>query len=68
MSKFGEFLTAHKLSTNAEQTQMVKRVGDRISRAVENYAVENGYEDQLSGYKWEFNLVDDPNDHRTHGP
>ncbi len=58
---YGEFLNQHKLSANAEQTQMVKRVGDRIKNAVENYAVENGYEDNLAGYKWEFNLVDDPN-------
>jgi predicted Zn-dependent protease len=58
---YGEFLTEHKLSTNAEQTQMVKRVGGRIQKAVEDYSAENGLEDQLAGYEWEFNLVDDPN-------
>jgi len=58
---YDEFLSQNKLSTNAEQTQMVKRVGGRIQRAVENYAVENGIEDRLEGYEWEFNLVDDPN-------
>ena len=58
---YGEFLSQHKLSTNAEQTQMVKRAGSRIQKAVEDYAVENGYEDLLAGYEWEFNLVDDPN-------
>jgi predicted Zn-dependent protease len=58
---YDEFLSQHKLSTDAEQTQMVKRVGGRIQRAVENYAVENGIEDQLDGYEWEFNLVEDPN-------
>ena len=58
---YGEFLTQHKLSTNAEQTQMVKSVGGKIQKAVEDYCAENGLEDQLSGYDWEFNLVDDPN-------
>jgi hypothetical protein len=32
---YGEFLANHKLSTNVEQTQMVKRVGSRIQHAVE---------------------------------
>jgi predicted Zn-dependent protease len=58
---YGEFLTQHKLSTNVEQTQMVKRVGTRIQNAVEKYCNENGIQDRLSGYEWEFNLVDDPN-------
>jgi predicted Zn-dependent protease len=58
---YGEFLAENKLSTNVEQTQMVKRVGTKIQRAVENYSVEYGYEDRLDGYEWEFNLVEDPN-------
>lgn len=58
---YGEFLTQHKLSTNAEQTQMVKNAGARIQKAVEDYSAREGYEDQLEGYEWEFNLVDDPN-------
>ena len=58
---YGEFLSTHKLSTNAGQTNMVKRVGGRIQNAVEQYCKENGVQDQLEGYKWEFNLVEDPN-------
>jgi len=58
---YGEFLSTHKLSTNAEQTQMVKRVGARIQKAVEDYCATNGMQDRLAGYKWEFNLVEDPN-------
>ncbi|MHC4366156.1 MAG: M48 family metallopeptidase [Planctomycetota bacterium] len=57
---YREFLAANKLSANAEQTQMVKGVGARIQKAVEQYCVEYGIEDQLYGYEWEFNLVDDP--------
>lgn len=58
---YGEFLSTHKLSTNAEQTQMVKRIGGRIQNAVEQYCKTNCIEDRLEGYKWDFNLVDDPN-------
>lgn len=61
LQSYGEFLSAHKLSTNAEQTAMVKRVGGRIQNAVEQYCQKNGLSDQLAGYKWEFNLVEDPN-------
>ena len=58
---YGEFLSTHKLSTNAEQTQMVKRIGDRIQNAVEQYCEQNGILDKLAGYEWDFNLVEDPN-------
>jgi predicted Zn-dependent protease len=58
---YGEFLSTHKLSTNAEQTQMVKRIGSRIQNAVEQYCTTNGIKDRLAGYEWEFNLVEDPN-------
>ena len=58
---YGEFVSTHKLSTNTEQAQMVKRVGGRIQNAVEQYCKTNSIEDRLDGYKWEFNLVEDPN-------
>jgi len=58
---YGEFLSTHKLSTNASQTNMVKRVGGRIQNAVEQYCKANNIQDRLEGYKWEFNLVEDPN-------
>ena len=58
---YGEFLSTHKLSTNSEQTQMVKRIGGRIQNAVEQYCTNNNIKDRLEGYKWDFNLVEDPN-------
>jgi predicted Zn-dependent protease len=58
---YDEFLSGHKLSTNVEQTQMVKRVGSKIEQAVKNYCAEKGIQDKLAGYQWEFNLVEDPN-------
>jgi predicted Zn-dependent protease len=58
---YSEFLSTHKLSTNAGQTNMVKRVGGSIQNAVERYCKTNNIEDRLEGYEWEFNLVEDPN-------
>lgn len=58
---YTEFLGQHKLSGNTEQSQMVSRVGTRVQAAVERYCVEHYCSEKLEGYKWEFNLVDDPN-------
>ncbi|MBN2181221.1 MAG: M48 family metallopeptidase [Sedimentisphaerales bacterium] len=58
---YGEFISQNKLSTNAEKTLMVKRVGERIQKAVEKYCEEKGVQDKIAGYEWEFNLVEDPN-------
>jgi len=55
---YQEFLGKHKLSANAAQTQMVKRVGDRIRRAVEKALVKPQDRKRLEGFQWEFNLVE----------
>jgi predicted Zn-dependent protease len=47
-----------KLSNNAEQVAMVKRVGNRIQKAVEQYMNNNGYTGLLDGFNWEFNVID----------
>lgn len=56
--EYNEFLKSHQLSTNPEQTQMVKRVGEGIQRAVEQYFAQNQSSNELDGYGWEFNLVE----------
>ncbi len=47
-----------KLSDDEEQVALVKNVGHRIQIAVEKYMNENGWEDHLEGYAWEFNLIE----------
>ena len=59
--EYGDFISKHKLSSNAAQTQMVKNAGKRIQKAVEKYCAENNMSARLSGYQWEFNLIEDPN-------
>ena len=58
-TQYSDFLKAHKLSDNAQQAQMVKNVGSRISDAVGRYFAQNNMANQLKDYKWEFNLVQD---------
>ncbi|KAA9332722.1 M48 family metallopeptidase [Adhaeribacter soli] len=58
-SEYDNFMKTHRLSTDAANTAMVKRVGQRIQQAVETYMAQNNLSSQLSGFQWEFNLVED---------
>ncbi|MBC8378124.1 MAG: M48 family metalloprotease, partial [Planctomycetes bacterium] len=60
LSEYNSFLKSPetKLSTDAEKTAMVQRVGVRIADAVERYMKENSMSDRIAGYNWEFNLVE----------
>jgi predicted Zn-dependent protease len=57
--EYGTFLKSNKVSTDAQGTAMVKRIGGRVEGAVERYFKEKGLEGSLAGYQWEFNLVED---------
>ncbi|MEK6781866.1 MAG: M48 family metallopeptidase [Bacteroidota bacterium] len=57
--QYQEVIQKGPLSTNVEQTDMIKRVGGRIQKAVEQYMAQKGASDQLAGFKWEFNLIHD---------
>ena len=57
--QYDEVLKENKLSTNQEQTQLIKKVGKRLSTAIETYMKENGMEDEIKGFQWEFNLIQD---------
>jgi predicted Zn-dependent protease len=58
LQEYEQFLKEHTLSTNSQQTQMVKRVGTRIQHAVEQYFTEQNRQQELQNYQWEFNLVE----------
>lgn len=54
---YKNFVGKAKLSTDATKTALVKRVGQRLASAVETYLRNNGYQDEVQNYNWEFNLV-----------
>ena len=56
--EYSTFVKSNKLSSDPAQTQMVKRVGGRVQKAVEQFMAQKGMSDRLNGYQWEFNLVD----------
>lgn len=58
VSQYQSFLTSNNVvsSTQNKDAEMVKRVGSRIASAVTTYYNSKGNVD-LSGYQWEYNLV-----------
>ncbi|MDH4070028.1 MAG: M48 family metallopeptidase [Ignavibacteria bacterium] len=56
--QYDQFLNENKLSSNAEQTAMIKRTGARIQASVEAFFRERGLAEELNGYDWEFNLIE----------
>ena len=57
--QYQEYMKSAKASTNATNTAMVKRVGQRLAQAVVSYLNANGLSSDAQSYAWEFNLVQD---------
>ena len=59
--QYQQFLSSNKVvsSSNNRDAEMVRRVGQRITNAVQTYYAEKGLTEKLTGFKWEYNLVDD---------
>jgi predicted Zn-dependent protease len=58
-TQYQDVIKKGPLSTNVQQTEMIKRVGKRIQAGVEQYMASKGWSDQLAGFNWEFNLIQD---------
>ena len=59
LTEYDKFIKSNKLSTDKNKLAMDKRVGERIAKSVETYMTKAGLIQNLDGYKWEFNLVED---------
>ena len=56
--QYDEFIRTNRLSADANNSNMVKRIGFNVQNAVQRYFTENKMADRLNGYNWEFNLVE----------
>ena len=57
--QYNQFLTENKVVNGTTDSEMVKRVGQKIAVAAERYLTARGYPGYTKDYKWEYNLVDD---------
>lgn len=57
--EYTNYMKTAKVSTNATNTAMVKRVGQRLANAVETFLREHNQAGEIKNYSWEFNLVQD---------
>jgi predicted Zn-dependent protease len=55
--EYAAFLSTNRPVTGTRDAEMVTRVGSRIATAVQQYLASKNQQDLISGYKWEFNLV-----------
>lgn len=56
--QYDDFLKENKISKDKKKTALVKKVGVKIQKAVEEYMAQKNLSDHLNGYSWEYNLVE----------
>ena len=59
-AQYNGFIQEHKTSSNKTESERIRRIGNRLIKATQNYYKKNGWEADLEGYQWEVNLVEDP--------
>lgn len=59
LTQYNDYIKTAKKSTSSSQTAMVKRVGQKIARATEEYLKQAGMSGEIKNFSWEFNLVED---------
>jgi predicted Zn-dependent protease len=61
LQEYDKIISTSKKSPDAQATAMVQRVGAKIVQAVADYSKAQNQKDPFADYKWEFNLIVDPN-------
>jgi len=58
--QYQQFLSQSKVvsPSGSRDAEMVRRVGQRIANAITQYYTQQGLANEVSGYNWEYNLVD----------
>lgn len=61
LTQYRDFLAQNPPTPSSDNdAAMVRRVGTKIQSAVVKYMAKEKLSDRISGYKWEYNLVNDP--------
>lgn len=59
LTQYNDYIKTAAKSTSASQTAMVKRVGQKIAAATEEYLRQSGMSSEIKNFSWEFNLIKD---------
>jgi len=57
-AQYNEVKSENEVITGTQNSEMIKRVGQRIAVAAERWLDANGYQGYLEDYKWEYTLID----------
>lgn len=57
---YKQVLSESTISKDAGWSAKVTKVGKKIAASAEEFMKENGMQNQLENYRWEFNLIEDP--------
>lgn len=57
LTSYKEFLDTNEVAQKGNFYNMVQNSGNRITKAVEEFMVQNDMADRLSSFNWEYNLV-----------
>ena len=60
LSEYQTYMKSATRSTQKGASEMVTRAGSKIAAATEQYLRDNGMEDEINNFAWEFSLVQDP--------
>jgi predicted Zn-dependent protease len=60
VANYSSFLKTNPPDNGSANAQMVKRVGERIQKAVSKFMSERKLSKRLAGYQWQYNLVNNP--------
>ncbi|MFO7963352.1 MAG: M48 family metallopeptidase [Desulfobacterales bacterium] len=61
LDQYRQFLSEADVVTGTDEARTVQRVGSDIRAAVESYLRDQGMQELITGYNWEFILVEDEN-------
>ncbi len=59
LQQYSDVIKKSKISQDAQKSAMVRRVGEKIAGATEQFLRNKGMAEEIQNYKWEFTLVED---------
>jgi len=59
MTAYGDFLKQSRVSADNADSRMVTEIAGKVSKAAEQYLIQNGLESRVADFQWEIHLIED---------